>query len=104
MYWTDSDQAEAATARNTLDDVPGARPELRFAWGLGFMVSPSPDVFGTTPSSAGVAGHPGASGATGYADPSTRTAVAFTINGIGGRHMYERYRLLGNCVQSAVVC
>jgi CubicO group peptidase (beta-lactamase class C family) len=101
-YWLPDEQADASRSRNTLAEAPAARPGLAFAWGLGFMVSPSHDVFGSSPPSSATAGHPGASGAIGYADPPSQTTVALTINGIGGKHMYERYRLLGDCVQSAV--
>lgn len=104
LVWSPDAQAVATQPRNHPDrEAPAARHELRFAWGLGFMVSPSRTVYGTVPLSARTAGHPGASGAVGYADPDHRLSVAFTINGVGGRRMYARYRLLGDLVQSALL-
>jgi CubicO group peptidase (beta-lactamase class C family) len=103
IYWNAAGQAEASRPRNDpLSEAPAARPDLRFAWGLGFMTSPSADVFGTSPLGPSVIGHPGASGAIGYADPGHRVSLAFTINGVGGRGMYARYRLLGDLVRSAL--
>lgn len=103
--WSPEEQSAATTARNDpTREAPAARHEIRFAWGLGFMVSPSQAVFGSIPLSARTAGHPGASGAIGYADPDHRVSVAFTINGVGGRRMYERYQQLGDLVRSAVSC
>lgn len=100
--WSRAAQAEAVRACNDLDgEEPAARPELRFAWGLGFMVSPSRMVYGTVPPSAWTAGHPGASGAVGYADPAKRLSVGLTVNGVGGQHMYARYQTLGDLIQSA---
>ena len=103
VYWDAAAQTEASRPRNDpLSEAPAARPEIRFAWGLGFMTSPSQDVFGTRPLGSRVVGHPGASGAIGYADPGHQVSLAFTINGVGGRGMYTRYRLLGDLVRSAL--
>ncbi|MGH3772378.1 MAG: serine hydrolase domain-containing protein [Pseudonocardiaceae bacterium] len=104
ILWSPSAQVSATQPRNHPDrEAPAARQELLFAWGLGFMVSPSRTVYGTVPPSGRTAGHPGASGAVGYADPDHGLSVAFTINGVGGRRMYARYRLLGDLVQSALL-
>jgi CubicO group peptidase (beta-lactamase class C family) len=81
---------------NPHEEIPAARAELRFSWGMGFMVSPSRIVYGTLAPSCRTVGHPGASGAIGYADPDHRLSVAFTINGLGRQEMYTRYRRLGD--------
>ena len=104
-YWSPADQAAATQPRNDpLREEQAARPELSFAWGLGFMVSPSPTVYGSMPIGPRIVGHPGASGAIGYADPDHGWAVGFTINGVGGRQMYRRYRLLGDLLRSGPAC
>lgn len=101
--WSVEAQHLATRARNDPQtEQPAAREELAFAWGLGFMVSPSAEVYGSAPGLA-VAGHPGASGAVGYADSGSGLSVALTINGIGGRYMYERYRALGDMVRAALL-
>jgi hypothetical protein len=60
-------------------------------------------VYGGVPLGGRTAGNLGASGAVGYLDPDHRLSVAFTINGVGGRRMYARYRMLGDLVQSALL-
>lgn len=103
IYWSVADQREASRARNDRQrEVPAARPGLRFTWGLGFMTSPSPDVFGTQSVGLRTVGHPGASGAIGYADPDHRVSLGFTINGVGGREMYSRYRVIGDLVRAGL--
>lgn len=102
-FWTPEKQRLATIARNDPStEHPAARPTASFAWGYGFMVHPSRHVFGSEPVSAYVAGHPGASGAIGYADPRHRLSVAFTINGVGGQQVYKRYGQLGDLLRSAV--
>ncbi|MGH8627939.1 MAG: serine hydrolase [Gammaproteobacteria bacterium] len=101
--WTRQAQLDAETARNDPRlEEPAARTEARFAWDLGLMVSPSADVFGSAPVSGRAAGHPGASGAVGYADPVSQVSIGLTINGVGGSQMYKRYRELGDLVRLAV--
>lgn len=101
--WLASDQRAAARPRNDPHhDAPAARPELRFTWGLGFMVNPSSEVFGNISPEKQVLGHPGASGALGYAMPENRIAVAFTINGVGGRNLYRRFQIISNLVKSGL--
>jgi CubicO group peptidase (beta-lactamase class C family) len=104
IYWHAADQREASRARNDLGrELPAARPELQFAWGLGFMTSPSPDVFGTRSLGWRTIGHPGASGAIGYADPDYHVSLGFTINGVGGQQMYSRYRTIGDLMRAGLV-
>jgi CubicO group peptidase (beta-lactamase class C family) len=47
ICWSRDEQTEATTPQNDVEhEQPMARPELRFSWGMGFMVPPSQDVYG----------------------------------------------------------
>lgn len=103
VLWSPTTQMRATQAQNDPEkEAPAVRPELAFEWGLGFMVSPSRTVYGSTPIGDQVVGHPGASGAVGYAEPEHHLSVAFTINGVGGRFMYMRYQQLGDLLRAAL--
>lgn len=102
IFWSADEQRDAGRPRNDPHfERPAARTTLNFAWGLGFMVSPSEDVYGTGPACAPIMGHPGASGAIAYANPDSGVSVAFTVNGVGGSYMYRRFRELGDILRRA---
>lgn len=102
-FWTKEIQVEATRPRNLASvEKPATRSLDGGCWGLGFLVPPTPFVFGTRPPGPRTAGHAGASGSVAYADPDLGISVAFTINGLlGSRHFY-RYRVLGDLVQASL--
>ncbi len=99
ILWTEAEQLEATRPLSDSSvEQPVARPELGFSWGYGFMVPPSPQVFGSSPS-VGTAGHPGASGAIGWADPDSGLAVGMTTTGIDTRAMYQQFEAIGDLLR-----
>lgn len=104
QFWDPRSQAEASRPRSPAGNEQPASPGLPgAAWGLGFLVPPTPEVFGTRAPGPSTIGHAGASGSVAWADPDLGLSVAFTIDGLLGRRHFHRYRVLGDLVQQAVV-
>jgi CubicO group peptidase (beta-lactamase class C family) len=105
MYqgWTAAAQVHASRSRSPSGNEQPASPGLDGGhWGLGFLVAPTPRVFGTVAPGPWTVGHAGASGSVAYADPDLGLSVAFTINGVRGRRQFLRYTVLGDLVQRAL--
>jgi CubicO group peptidase (beta-lactamase class C family) len=94
MYqgWTAAAQVHASRSRSPSGNERPASPGLDGGhWGLGFLVAPTPRVFGTVAPGPWTVGHAGASGSVAYADPDLGLSVAFTIDGVRGRRQFLRY-------------
>jgi CubicO group peptidase (beta-lactamase class C family) len=104
-FWDAALQRDTTRRRSpAFDGERPASPGLRGGcWGLGFLVAPTPEIFGTVPLGPRTIGHAGASGAVAWADPDTGISFAFTINGLRGRRQLYRNRVLGDLVRQALV-
>lgn len=101
--WLPEAQEAATLPRSNPDkEIPAARPELRCAWGMGFMVHPTRTVFGSAAPGRRTVGHPGASGSIGWADPASRLAVAMTLTGTERKLILEQFRAIGDHLQLAM--
>jgi CubicO group peptidase (beta-lactamase class C family) len=101
-YWTEAGQRDAERARNGPAELPASRTLDGARFGLGFLVAPTPRVFGTQPLSSRTVGHIGATGAVVCADATTRTAYAFAINGVGGARALVRCTTVGDLLRDAL--
>jgi CubicO group peptidase (beta-lactamase class C family) len=101
--WAAAEQMEASRVRSPRGEERPASASLEGgSWGLGFLVTPTPTVFGTAAPGPLTMGHAGASGSVAYADPTVELSMAFTINGVRGRRQFLRYRILGDLLQQAI--
>lgn len=99
--WRKHHQKDATVARNDprKEGPVGGLREARF--GLGFLVPPTPQVFGSRPPSGSTVGHAGATGAVAFGDPVSGVSFAMTTNEVNGPNAVRRCELVGNLVQKA---
>jgi len=101
-YWGEALQRDAERARNTPEEASASATLPGAAFGLGFLVAPTPRVFGVVPMSRRTLGHIGATGAVVCADSAAQVTYAFTINGVGGSRALVRCQRIGDLVAEAV--